>query len=144
MRQPSVSKVISIRFQDGQVERLGRLARRIGRTPSEASALLVEEALRRSEFGLIDFHDSPAGRQAYVQGSSLAVWEVVLVARGYDMNAEDTASHLQWPTSKVIAALQYTSAYPHEIDSAIADNESIGFTELSRLLPNSELYHPVA
>jgi hypothetical protein len=104
--------------------------------------LLVEEALRRSEFGLIDFHDSAAGRQAYIQGSSLAVWEVILVARAYDLDAEATAKHLQWPVGKVRAALQYSASFPREIDTAITDNESIGFTELSQLLPNAELFEP--
>jgi len=42
---------------------------------SDASARLVEEGLRRSEFAFLDFADSPAGRQAYMQGSTLAVWE---------------------------------------------------------------------
>lgn len=60
-------------------KRLKRIANRHGWTPSEASARLVEEGLRRSEFAFLDFHDSAAGRQAYIQGSTLAVWEVVLL-----------------------------------------------------------------
>jgi hypothetical protein len=35
--------------------------------------------LRRSEFAFVDFRDSPAGRQAYPQGSTLAVWAVLLL-----------------------------------------------------------------
>ena len=42
---------------------------------------LVEEGLRRSEFAFLDFRDSPAGRQAYIQGSTLAIWEVMLLLR---------------------------------------------------------------
>ena len=34
-----------------------------------------------SEYALIDFRDSVVGRQAYMQGSSLAVWEVMMIAR---------------------------------------------------------------
>src|SRR4051812_23290536 len=85
-RRQMLSRVISMRFQDNQVERLGRLARRLGRTPSEASVLLVEEALREEEFGYIDFRNSPGGRQAYVKGTTLAVWEVVQVAASYAMD----------------------------------------------------------
>ena len=44
----------------------------------------MEEGLRRSEFAYIDFRDSAAGRQAYMQGSSLAVWEVAMLLRDYD------------------------------------------------------------
>jgi predicted DNA-binding protein len=60
------SKVVSLRFGSQQMERLQRVARRLGRTPSETGALLVEEALRRTEFALIDFRDSIVGRQVYV------------------------------------------------------------------------------
>ena len=60
-----------------------RMANRHGWTPSDTSARLVEEGLRRSEFGFIDFRDSPAGRQACLQGSTLAVWEIMLLVRSY-------------------------------------------------------------
>jgi len=76
-----VSQVVSMRLKEAQMERLRRAARRLGLTPSETSARLVEEALRRNDFAFLDFRDSPVGRQACLQGSSLAVWEVVLVAR---------------------------------------------------------------
>ena len=55
----------------------------MGWTASDASARLVEEGLRRAEFAFIDFRDSAAGRQAYVQGTTLAVWEVMLLFRSY-------------------------------------------------------------
>ena len=82
--QDTKSQVVSISLQEGQMERLRRLARRLGRTPSETSALLVEEALRHAEFGLLEFRDSPVGRQAYVQGSRLAVWQVAQLANQYE------------------------------------------------------------
>jgi hypothetical protein len=72
------STVISMRLPAASGKRLKRLANRHGWTPSDASARLVEEGLRRSEFAFIDFRDSAIGRQAYIQGSSLAVWEVML------------------------------------------------------------------
>jgi hypothetical protein len=126
-----------MRLQDEQVSRLRRIARSLGRTPSETSALLVEEGLRRSEFAFIDFRNSPVGRQAYVQGSSLAVWEVVLVARSYDMHMEQTAEHLQWQETRVQAALNYGAAFPDEIEAAIEDNASYDLTTLSRMLPQT-------
>ncbi len=36
---------------------------------------VVGEGLRRSEVAFMDFRDSTAGRQACIQGSTLAVWE---------------------------------------------------------------------
>ena len=133
-----MSHVLSMRLRDDQMERLRRLARRLGRTPSETSALLLEESLREAEFAAIEFRDSPAGRQAYITGSGLAVWEVVMVARGYDGDAERTAALLEWPVVKVKAALNYAEAFPEEIATALADNDK-GFAELKRLLPGIEL-----
>ncbi len=129
------TQVMSLRFAPGQMERLQRLARRLGRTPSETTALLVEESLRRSEFAFIDFRDSPAGRQAYVQGKGLAVWEVMMVAQGYGLDAEKTAAHLEWPVARVQAALSYAQAFPDEIDSALQDNQSYSMERLQRLTP---------
>src|SRR2546430_16872299 len=85
--------------------RLKRIANRHGWTPSDASARLVEEGLRRSEFAFLDFRDSPAGRQAYIQGSTLAVWEVIFLLRSYHGNVAAVAKHLRWPEAKVGAAV---------------------------------------
>lgn len=71
-----MSKVISIRCREPQVERLGRVARRLNRTPSETAALLLDEALRMAEYAHIVFRASAVGRQAYLAGTGLAVWEV--------------------------------------------------------------------
>lgn len=135
-----MSRVVSMRMGEQQVERLGRLARQLGRTPSETSALLVEEALRRAEFAYLDFRNSPVGRQAYVQGTGLAVWEVALVARSFGMDPGRTAAHLQWPPVRVQAALSYTAAYPEEIETAIRDNEALDFNALARMLPQAEQF----
>ena len=133
-----MSQVVSMRFQDNQIERLHRMARRIGRTPSETGALLIEESLRQSEFGHIDFRHSPVGRQAYIKGSSLAVWEVVLIARSYEMNITQTADHLQWPLLRVQAAINYAASFPEEIKVAIEDAQASDFNTLSRMLPQAE------
>src|SRR6185437_4727945 len=99
------SMVVSMRLPTESGNRLKRLASRHGWTPSDASARLVEEGLRRSEFAFIDFRDSASGRQAYVQGSSLAVWEVMLLVQSYKANVEAVAKHLKWPETKVQAAV---------------------------------------
>ncbi|HEY6969865.1 MAG TPA: transcriptional regulator [Candidatus Angelobacter sp.] len=113
------------------------MAKRHGWTPSDASARLVEEGLRRSEFAFIDFRDSPAGRQAYIQGSSLAVWEVILVARSYDHNVTAVAHHLRWPEAKVQAAFNYAKAFPVEIKDSLAENDAMDFESLKRMLPQA-------
>ncbi|HKD84407.1 MAG TPA: hypothetical protein VKB58_06640 [Terriglobales bacterium] len=117
--------------------RLKRIAKRHGWTASDASARLVEEGLKRSEFAFLDFRDSSAGRQAYIQGTTLAVWEVVLLLRSYKGNVMAVARHLKWPEAKVRAALNYWEAFPGEVNEAIAENDSTGFQELKRMLPQA-------
>ena len=97
------STVLSMRLSVESGKRLKRFANRRGWIPSDASARLVEEDLRRSEFAFIDFRDSAAGRQACIQGSTLAVWEIMLLVRSYKGNVPALAKHLRWPEAKVQA-----------------------------------------
>ena len=132
------STVISMRLPHKSGQRLKRLAASHGWTPSDASARLVEEGLRRSEFAFIDFRDSVAGRQAYIQGSTLAVWEVMLLARHFNGNATRLGKHLHWPEAKIQAAFNYARAHPDEIEPALQEAaESENFPALSRLLPQT-------
>src|SRR5580704_71690 len=119
LMKPSRSMVLSMRLPVESGRRLKRIASRHGWTPSDASARLVEEGLRRSEFAFIDFRDSVVGRQACIQGSSLAVWEVMMLARDYKQSVAKVAKHLRWPEAKVQAAFNYAKAFPAEIDGAI-------------------------
>jgi hypothetical protein len=131
------SMVLSMRLPLESGRRLKRMANRHGWTASDASARLVEEGLRRSEFAFIDFRDSPAGRQACLQGSSLAVWEVILLVRSYKGNSAAVARHLQWPEAKVRAAMNYAQAFPSEIEQALSENDRVDFKTLQRLVPQA-------
>jgi uncharacterized protein (DUF433 family) len=131
------SIVVSMRIPTESGKRLKRMANRHGWTPSDASARLVEEGLRRSEFAFIDFRDTPVGRKACIQGSSLAVWEIVMLLRGYKSSAAAVAKHLRWPEMKVQAAAHYAEAFPEEIEEAIADNNAMDFESLKRMLPQA-------
>jgi uncharacterized protein (DUF433 family) len=131
------SMVISMRLPVKSGRRLKRMASRHGWTPSDAGARLVEEGLRRSEFAFIDFRDSAVGRQACIQGSTLAVWEIMLLARDYKGSAAKVAKHLRWPEAKVQAAFNYAKAFPEEIDGALADNDGVDFESLSQMLPQA-------
>ncbi len=133
----SRTMVLSMRLPVESGKRLKRIAHRHGWTPSDASARLVEEGLRRSEFAFLDFRDSPAGRQAYIQGSTLAIWEVILLLRSYKGNVREVAKHLKSPEAKVRAALNYSEAFPEEVNDAIAENDSIDFDSLKRMLPQA-------
>jgi hypothetical protein len=133
----SQSTVISMRLPAESGLRLKRMARRHGWTASDASARLVEEGLRRSEFAFIDFRDSWAGRQACMQGSTLAVWEIMLLLRSYGGDVTAVARHLRWPQGRVQAAVHYAEAFPDEINEAMAENDATGFAALKRMLPQA-------
>jgi uncharacterized protein (DUF433 family) len=131
------SVVISMRLPAESGNRLKRMANRHGWTPSDASARLVEEGLRRSEFAFVDFRDSSAGRQAYIQGSTLAVWEILLLVKSYKADVSAVARHLKWPEAKVQAAINYARAFPEEIEGALSENAATDFEALKRMLPQA-------
>jgi uncharacterized protein (DUF433 family) len=131
------STVLSMRLSIESGNRLKRMAHRHGWTPSDASARLVEEGLRRSEFAFIDFRDSAAGRQACIQGSTLAVWEILLLVRSYQGSVPAVAKHLRWPEAKVRAAVNYAEVFPEEIEEATSENDAADFKTLKRMLPQA-------
>lgn len=137
MKETTRSMVVSMRLPLESSRRLKRMAKQHGWTPSDASARLVEEGLRRSEFAFIDFRDSAAGRNAYVQGSTLAVWEVMLLLRSYRNDPTAVAQHLQWPKAKVRAAVHYAEAFSEEIEEALAENDEVDLEALRRMLPQT-------
>jgi uncharacterized protein (DUF433 family) len=122
------STVISMRLPAESGNRLKRMANRHGWTAS---------GLRRSEFAFVDFRDSAAGRQAYIQGSSLAVWEVLSLVQSYKDDVAAVAAHLEWPEAKVQAAVNYARAFPEEIDGALAENGASGYEAVKRMLPQA-------
>jgi uncharacterized protein (DUF433 family) len=139
------SVVISMRLPAESGNRLRRMATRHGWTASDASARLVEEGLRRAEYAFIDFRDSAIGRQAYIQGSTLAVWEVMLLVRSYKGSVASVARHLNWSEAKVQAAINYAKAFHDEIEVALSENTSVDFEGLKRMLPQAARFvsrHP--
>ena len=136
-----MSQTLSLRVPDQMMERLESLARHRGNgmTRTKFSLLLLEESLREFEFPLIEYRDSAVGRQPYVRGSGMAVWELILIARSYQFDAAQLAQDYHLPQSSVQAAFDYFEAYRHEIDRAIEDNQ-IGYEALKRSLPGAILF----
>jgi predicted DNA-binding protein len=134
-----MSKVVSTRLTEETEARLQRLARYLGKTPSETGAMLIEESLRENEFAYIEFRNSPVGRQAYLKNSNLAVWRVIMLAQQYRNDLDKTATHLQKPIEWVKAAFNYAEAYSKEINLAIEDSLAINYTTIKRILPQTEL-----
>jgi uncharacterized protein (DUF433 family) len=74
---------------------------------------VIEKSLE-TEFPGISFRDSLSGREAYLTGHRVAVWEVVAVHE--DAGSEEkTAGHFRWPRVLVKRALAYAKAFPDEI-----------------------------
>ncbi|HAK94347.1 MAG TPA: transcriptional regulator [Planctomycetes bacterium] len=137
---PKESMVLSVRLPRATGERLKRLARRAGRTPSDATARLVEEGLRRADFAFIDFRDSALGRQAFIMGSRLPVWLAAKLAETAEGGAAGLARRLCRPAAHIRAALNYAAAFPDEIAAAIEESASFDLEKLSRLLPHVETF----
>lgn len=135
------SRVFSLRLPDSNAQRLKRFAKRLGRSVSETGAILVDEGLRRADYAFIDFRDSAMGRQAYVQGTSLAVWEVLALVGRYNGDLDKVAAHLEWDRLKVQAAVNYARAFPKEIEEALEENRRMDFEEVSKMLPQAEVFY---
>ncbi len=136
-----VSQILSLRIPDQMIERLDLFARRLGNgmTRTKAGVMLLEESLRELEFTGIEHRDSPIGRQPYMKGSGLAIWEVIMIAKQYEMDAERMASDYPYPVDNIRAALNFYEVYKDEIDQAIEDN-NIGYEAIRRLLPYIRLF----
>ena len=136
-----MSQTISLRLPDELANRLDRFARLLGNgmTRTRASVLLLDEALREEEFAGIEFRNTFIGRQPFVKGTGMAVWECVMVARGFDMDTERTADYLQCPVAQVKAALNYYHAFQEEIDQALKDND-MDEERLKRMFPNLRVF----
>jgi uncharacterized protein (DUF433 family) len=126
---------ISVELRDEQAARLDRFATGLRKSRGEATAQLIEEGLRHAEFPGIEFRDSVRGREAYVVGSRLAVWEVLMVADGYGLDVSSTAQHLRLDHDLVSQALRYASTFDSEVRPALDENRAITPEKLRAALP---------
>ena len=110
---------VSTAYVSGRVparfERLvARQARAARTSKSDLVARYVIEKSLETEFPGISFRDSLSGREAYLTGHRVAVWEVLAV-REEAKSVEKTARHFRWPRVLVARALAYAKAFPEEI-----------------------------
>lgn len=96
-------------------ERLVAKQARAARTSkSDLVARYVIEKSLETEFPGISFRDSLSGREAYLTGHRVAVWEVLAVYEE-TRSIEKTADHFGWVRVLVKRALAYARAFPQEI-----------------------------
>ena len=99
-------------------ERLVTKQARAARTSkSDLVARYVIEKSLETEFPGISFRDSLSGREAYLTGHRVAVWEVLAIYE--DTNSiEKTADHFGWTRVLVKRALAYAKAFHDEINGS--------------------------
>lgn len=96
-------------------ERLVAKQARLAKTSkSDLVARYVIEKSLETEFPGISFRGSLSGREAYLTGHRVAVWEVLAVYEE-TKSVEKTAAHFRWPRVLVSRALAYAKAFPEEI-----------------------------
>jgi uncharacterized protein (DUF433 family) len=106
--------VQSCRLEEAHAALLAEQARRRHLEVSTLSSLYLKEKALEEEYPGIGFRDAAGGREAYVLGHRVAVWEVLDVYREAKTIAK-TADHFGWPEYLVKCALAYAKALPAEI-----------------------------
>ncbi len=82
---------------------------------------LPEEAARMRRFPGIGFRGADARRRAWVIGSGLDVWEIVVAHRDFG-SVKRMAAETDLAEPRIRLALAYREQYPEEIDEAILEN----------------------
>jgi len=93
---------------------VAKQARAAKTSTSDLVARYVIEKSLETEFPGISFRNSLSGREAYLAGHRVTVWEVVAV-HDETKSVEKTAEHFRWPRVLVKRALAYAKAFPDEI-----------------------------
>jgi uncharacterized protein (DUF433 family) len=106
--------VQSCRLEEDHAALLSRQAKRRHLEVSTLSSLYLKEKALEEEYPGIGFRDSTGGREAYVLGHRVAVWEVVEVHREAKTITK-TADHFRWTPALVRCALAYAKAFTKEI-----------------------------
>lgn len=133
-------RALQLQLNTKDEQRLRRRAKDLGVSVEEAAAELLREKVREEAFPRLEFRDSAAGRQVYIKGHRLTVWQVVMVARDFEMDAARVADHLEQDAEDMEAALSYAAAYPEDINPALEYVDNFTFEDLKRIVPRAEKF----
>jgi uncharacterized protein (DUF433 family) len=106
--------VQSCRLEANHAALLSRQAKRRHLEVSTLSSLYLKEKALEEEYPGIGFRDSVGGREAFVQGHRVAVWEVMDVYREAK-TIRNTADYFRWTPALVRCALAYAQAFAKEM-----------------------------
>jgi uncharacterized protein (DUF433 family) len=132
-----MSQVVTLRLPDSTAEAIRQIAQREKRSVNEVGARIFEEWLRQQRFAHIEFRSFLGERHACVK-DRLQVWQVIMVAQGYEMDVAKIAEHLCLKPEQVESALAYYAAYPEEIEQTLRAND-VGYEKLKEKLPSLQL-----
>ena len=107
--------VQSCRIEKDHAALLSRQAKRRHLEVSTLSSLYLKEKALEEEYPGVGFRDSVGGREAYVLGHRVGIWEVVEVHLEAKTVAK-TARHFRWPPALVRCALAFAKAYAVEVE----------------------------
>src|SRR5688572_24599078 len=108
--------VQSCRLEKDAATLLARQAKRRQLDVSTLTSLYVTEKAREVEFPGIGFRDHIGGREAFIIGHRVAVWEVLDVFKEA-RSVKKAADYYNWPEHLIKCALDYAKAFPDEIAS---------------------------
>lgn len=121
-----ITETKTLRLRQALRSEIDRIARRSHRSFSEVAQDLIDEALRMRKCPGIYFADEPAGREAKIAGTGLAVWEIVGVYKA--VSKDERALRARFPSlteAQIKATLLYYRNYSDEIDTLVAENETL-------------------
>jgi hypothetical protein len=122
-------KHLTFRLPEPTLARLDARAHQIRETRTGLAERYLEEGLRMDEHPGIGFVDGPAGRRAFLLGTSLDVWEAIMVVKANRGSVASAARLLERPEERLRAAVRYYAAFPDEIDDWLARNDEIAERE---------------
>ena len=113
-RMPTI--VQSCRIEASHATLLSRQAKRRHLEVSTLSSLYLKEKAMEEEYPGVGFRDSAGGREAYLLGHRVGIWEVVAVLHEAKTIAK-TARYFRWPPALVRCALTFAQAFPVEVEA---------------------------
>ncbi len=134
-----MSTTVSIQFTDEQMKGLEREAHRLGKSPEDAIARLVEELLRMSEFPRIEFRDSAGDRETYLRGTRLKVWHLRWYSDFDDSDIPQIAADFNVTQETVADAFAYGRKYADEIEASLAMNRHIA-DNIEQYIPGIQVF----
>jgi hypothetical protein len=114
------TKPISFRPSKGLDSRLEAMRRRTGIPKSRLAEQLIDEGERMRRYPGISFHGPDHDRAAWVIGTHLDIWEVILGWQDFGEDTRRVQDYFQISSHQLNLALAYYREFKDEIDNALA------------------------